>query len=104
MLAKLNEISHAESLDVSEEASQSIVQLSGGDMRKVLNVLESCALAHETITIANVYEVTGRPSPDDIDIIYEALTMEKFDKAMAAFMELKTRKSLSLDDVLGDLH
>jgi DNA polymerase III delta prime subunit len=35
-------------------------------MRKVLNILESCAMAYDEISIDTVYEVTGRPSPKEI--------------------------------------
>lgn len=49
------------------EAAESIVALSGGDMRKVLNILESCSLANKHITLQKVYDVTGRPSPYDIE-------------------------------------
>jgi replication factor C subunit 3/5 len=62
-----------ENLELDEDAAQSIVKLSGGDMRKVLNVLESCSLAHKHITLQDVYDVTGRPSPKDMETIYETL-------------------------------
>jgi replication factor C subunit 3/5 len=54
------------------------VRLSGGDMRKVLNILESCSLAYREITVQKIYEVTGRPSPEDIETIYTALTTEAY--------------------------
>jgi DNA polymerase III delta prime subunit len=49
-MSKLNEISDKENLRLDEAAAQSIVKISGGDMRKVLNILESCSLAHKHIT------------------------------------------------------
>jgi len=56
-----------EKLELDNEAANAIVYLSGGDMRKVLNILESCGLSHKTISAQIVYDVTGRPSPADID-------------------------------------
>ena len=73
-------------------------------MRKVLNILESCSLAHKTVTLDNVYDVTGRPSPTDVDQIYEALTMKRLNEALNQFMELKYSKSLSLEDIVGEIH
>ena len=61
---KLAEVTASEELTVDEKATQAIVRLSGGDMRKVLNILESCSLAYKTIPETKIYEVTGRPSPD----------------------------------------
>ena len=83
---------------------QAIVSLSGGDMRKVLNILESCALAYETISIETVYEVTGRPSPIEISSIFNWLTQEKFNVAFEKIMELKLRRSLTLDDIIKGIH
>ena len=51
-----------------------------------------------------MFDVTGRPSPSDIDTIYEALSMKKFNEAIQIFMTLKLQKSLALDDIVGELH
>lgn len=73
MLGKLNEVANAEQLNLQDGAAEAIVSLSGGDMRKVLNILESCSLAYKDIQLDKIYEVTGRPSPNDIKIIFDAL-------------------------------
>ena len=101
---KLAEVTAAEGLIVDEKASQAIVRLSGGDMRKVLNILESCSLAYKTIPVTKIYEVTGRPSPECIEEIYSALTTQDFKMAFDTFIELKTSKSLALEDILRELH
>ena len=49
MLGKLNEDAKAEQLNLEDGAAEAIVSLSGGDMRKVLNILESCSLAYKDI-------------------------------------------------------
>ena len=59
---------------MDEAASKAIVKLAGGDMRKVLNVLESCSLAYKTIPVQKIYDVTGKPAPEDVEAIYTALT------------------------------
>ena len=102
--AKLAEVTASEGLTLDEKASKAIVRLSGGDMRKVLNILESCSLAYKTIPESKIYEVTGRPSPEVIEQIYSALTMEKYQEAFNTFNELKTTKSLALDDIVRELH
>lgn len=89
MLIKLLEVSEKENLEVDDNAAAAIVKLSGGDMRKVLNVLESCSLAHKHITMKAVYEVTGRPSPDDVNFIFDALTNKRYNEALEGIVELK---------------
>ena len=73
VLTKLNEVALAENLELREGAAKSIVSLSGGDMRKVLNILESCSLAYKQIALEKIFEVTGRPSPKDMETVYECL-------------------------------
>ena len=73
-------------------------------MRKVLNILESCSLAHKKISKDNVFEVTGRPTPSDIDKLFEALNMMNYNEAYNVFVELKQTKSLAMEDMLRDIH
>ena len=63
-------------------AGEAIVSLSGGDMRKVLNILESCSLAYKDIKVAKIYEVTGRPSPSDMKTIFNALMKNTHSEAL----------------------
>lgn len=80
-MSKLNEVATAEELELEEGADQAIVSLSGGDMRKVLNILESCSLAYKKIPVEKIFEVTGRPSPADVKLIYDALSNKSFNEA-----------------------
>ena len=73
-------------------------------MRKVLNVLESCSLAHKHITLKDVYDVTGRPSPSDMERIYKSLNEDRFNEALSTVIEIKQVKSLALEDIMGELH
>lgn len=59
----LLDVAQKEELVLKDEPAKAIVSLSGGDMRKVLNILESCSLAYKDIKLEKIYEVTGRPSP-----------------------------------------
>lgn len=48
--------------------------------------------------------MTGRPSPEDIQTIYNTLTNDDFATATNKFNQLKISKSLALDDIVRDLH
>lgn len=103
-MSKLNEVATAEQLELTGGADKAIVRLSGGDMRKVLNILESCSLAYKTIPIEKVYEVTGRPSPQDIQSISNCLTNQEFTRAYDEILQIKKTKSLGVDDIVRDVH
>ena len=47
---KLMEVANHENKSLGGKSSRAIVSLSGGDMRKVLNILESCSLAYDEIS------------------------------------------------------
>lgn len=102
--AKLSEVCQNEQLVLDSEASKAIVKLAKGDMRKVMNILESCSLTYKEIPLAKIYEVTGRPSPTDVDQIFNALTNDDYRSALSLFNEVKTSKSLALEDIVRDLH
>ena len=98
------DIATSEAVELSDAGAQAIIKIRGGDMRKVLNILESCALSHKSIDAEIVYSVTGWPSSADINELFEALSQKDFNEVVALFMKKKKEKSLSLDDVIGELH
>jgi replication factor C subunit 3/5 len=104
VLSKLNEVANSEKLKLETGADKAIVSLSGGDMRKVLNILESCSLAYKQIPVTKIYEVTGRPSPQDISTIYTALTTQSFNGAMDLIWALSKEKSLAFEDIIREIH
>lgn len=73
-------------------------------MRKVLNILESCSLAYKKIPVDKIFEVTGRPSPDDVQLIYDSLSNKSFNEANETVLKLKLAKSLSVDDIVREVH
>lgn len=93
-----------ENLQLDPNAAQTIVKLSGGDMRKVLNVLESCSLSHKHISQQDVYDVTGRPSITDMESIFNALNQTRFNEALETVLQIKLVRSLALEDVMSELH
>ena len=61
-------------------------------------------MTYKDIPVAKIYEVTGRPSPVDIEEIYRLLTMEDYKTAYTGIMEIKVGKSLALEDIVRELH
>lgn len=102
---KLNEIAWAEQITLDRDAATAIVKLSEGDMRKVLNILESASMAHtEKVTIEDVYNCTGRPSPQEIDTIFESLLKDTMKASFEKILAIKIDRSLTLEDIVWDLH
>lgn len=66
------------SLKVTEDGKEALMTLSEGDMRRVLNVLQSTWLAYGSVTEENVYNCVGHPLPVDIKNIINWLLNEPF--------------------------
>lgn len=67
------------SLKVTEDGKQALMTLSGGDMRKVIGVLQSTWLAYGLVNEENVYNCVGHPLPSDIRSIVYWLLNEPYD-------------------------
>lgn len=67
IIPRLNYVIDAEGLRASEDGKRALVALSGGDMRKVINVLQSTWMAYKDVTEANVYTCVGHPQKMDIE-------------------------------------
>jgi replication factor C subunit 3/5 len=61
---------------MSEDGLKALLTLSGGDMRKVLNTLQSTWLAYRDVTEDNVYTCVGHPLRSDINSILNWLLNE----------------------------
>ncbi|KAH7825327.1 Replication factor C subunit 5, RFC5 [Monocercomonoides exilis] len=124
---RLKEISSLEGYTADDNALKSIVTLSGGDMRKALNTLQSVAMAtmpsplsqlssltsdasstpanqKAAITVDAVYQTAGKPNPRMIEeFIYFAMN-RPFEEAIEACWKLKEEGSHSLGDIISACH
>lgn len=60
-------------LKVSQDGKEALLRLAKGDMRKVINVLQSTWLAYKDVTEDNVYTCVGHPLRIDIENIIDWL-------------------------------
>lgn len=66
------------SVTVTEDGKKALLTLANGDMRKVLNVLQSTWLAFKNVTEDNVYTCVGHPLKTDIQNIVKWLLNDDF--------------------------
>jgi replication factor C subunit 3/5 len=105
IINSLKNISEKENLVISEKALQIIGQLSNGDLRKGINLLQSISMKSKNITESMCYEISGLPTKDNIDYIYNFLNNinlnfnEKFDN----LNNIIKNNGYTLDIVLKEL-
>jgi len=104
ILPRLEHVCKEEKIDIDEEGKQSLMRLAQGDMRKVLNILQSCNMAFGKVTEDNVYTCVGHPLRSDITNIANWALNEDFTTAYNQVNKLKTLKGLSLQDILAEVH
>ena len=88
-----------------------LLRLGKGDMRKVLNLLESSSMQRSSSEGAKpiidshlVYQVAGKPTPDDVDRIVESLFNSSLEESANAIGSLQLEKGLALADIVSELH
>ncbi|PJF17916.1 hypothetical protein PSACC_02206 [Paramicrosporidium saccamoebae] len=91
-----------EGLTIEETAKNAIIRLAGGDMRRILNVLQAAAAsADNVITEDCVYAVTAAPHPADLDRIFKTLLDQTdYAAALALLRQLQLSKGLALVDIV----
>jgi len=106
MIGRLRQIADAEQIAISQEAIEAIISLSGGDMRKCLNVLQSTALQSGApeVTVNLIYQTTGKPHPEDITQLLQWMLNESYATAYMRCWELKMSKGLALQDIAAEIH
>jgi replication factor C subunit 3/5 len=101
---RLEEIIATEKLNVTEDGIRALLRLSKGDMRKVLNVLQSTSMAFDVVNEENVYNCTGNPLPNLIREMVNWMLSLDFKEAYDKILEAKTERGIALQDILRDVH
>ncbi|KAJ1826016.1 Subunit of heteropentameric Replication factor C (RF-C), partial [Coemansia sp. RSA 2703] len=100
---RLDMIVEREQVDITSDGKDALIKLSGGDMRRVLNVLQACHAAYPRINSEEVYACTGQPSPDDIKRVVDWMLNDDFHVALSNIVNLKRDKGLALQDIITEL-
>jgi replication factor C subunit 3/5 len=105
IISSLKNISKKENLIISEKALQIIGQLSNGDLRKGINLLQSISMKSKNITESTCYEISGLPTKNDIDYIYNFLNNINlnFNEKIDNLNNIIKNNGYSLDIVLKEL-
>lgn len=100
---RLLEVAKAENCDISPDGVDAILSLSGGDMRRVLNLLQSTAMSADKVDGKSVYLTSGSPLPEDVDKILELLMNYSFKDATEEIGCMCASKGYALVDVLTEI-
>jgi len=109
---RVQQICAEENLNVTDDGIECIFKLAEGDMRKVVNMLQSISISRGNkqgiITTQNidsnfVYELTGNLHPDDIKIIIDTLMNADLQLGFATIQSIKQEKGIAIVGLLKEL-
>ncbi|XP_055387397.1 replication factor C subunit 5 isoform X2 [Condylostylus longicornis] len=104
ILPRLNLIIQNESLKATEDGKKALLALSKGDMRKVVNTLQSTSMAFDIVNEINVYTCVGHPLRSDIErILLSLMSSTEFEKCYNEITKIKADKALALEDILVEI-
>ncbi len=103
VVARLKWICQQEHCQYDEEALETIYEISEGDMRRAINILQAaCALGR--VTVEAVYKVVGLAHPREIREIIKLALDGRFTDARKKLRELMINYGLSGTDVIKQIH
>jgi replication factor C small subunit len=98
----ITEIAKNENLKIDDKAAERLFEISEGDCRRIINVLQSIASVKKDITEESIYEIVSMTKPSDIKLILEAAISGNFIKSREKLLETMLKQSLSgLDMIKG---
>ena len=103
MSGRLQHVIDQEKVDVTADGRAAILRLAGGDMRKVLNILQSTSMAFPTVNETNVCLSTGTATPADVQSMLDALLNEDFKTAYERINQLQMGQGIALTDLVTEL-
>ncbi|GJQ14244.1 hypothetical protein GpartN1_g6035.t1 [Galdieria partita] len=102
---RLEQIAEKEGVPVEKDALKTIIQLSQGDMRSCIHILQSTFLSSGKVTCSTVYENTGNPSNEEMEQILHWLTEEdEFVSCYEKLKKMKAERGFALIDILRQIH
>lgn len=103
VMARLAYIAKNEKVEYDEKALETIYDVTQGDMRKAINVLQA-ASAYGKVTVEAVYKVLGLAQPKEVREMINLALRGKFTDARNKLRELLINYGLSGEDIVKQVH
>lgn len=102
---RLKNVIIKENITIDLKAETSLLKLSQGDMRRSLNVLQSCKAAldnpNDEIDEDMIYDCIGAPKPNDIETVLDSILKDDWTTSFLTLDKFKKVQGLALIDLLS---
>jgi replication factor C small subunit len=96
----ITRIQKGENLEIDEKAAEALVYVSEGDLRKLINVLQSAAALGPKISEREIYDIASRARPKEVTAMLRYALEGDFQKARHELDTLMLNYGMSGEDVL----
>ncbi len=102
---KINFVITNENINITKDGINTIIKRSNGDMRKILNILQSTVLLNKKITSDVINECIGYPKQSEINDIIQTLLSDQNKLAIRDYLvNYIQSNSLSITDIISEIH
>jgi replication factor C subunit 3/5 len=107
-IKRINMVVTNENINIEQIAVQKIVELSEGDMRKSLNLIQSLHMINaqpenKLITTNMVYKLIGHPTEDDTNSIIKSLNEKTLNQIYQTLNHTQSQTNLSNQDIIREI-
>jgi replication factor C subunit 3/5 len=104
IIPRIEEIAKAENISITNGAINVIIRRSGGDMRKILNQMQSVSMAYDKINEHNVNVFFGYPSIETITLVMNEIIKKDFATAYKSITQIKRNEGLTIGEVVSEIY
>jgi replication factor C subunit 3/5 len=101
---RLRFVAESEKVQITDDGIKAILKLGKGDMRRILNVLQSAALTFPVIDARAVHLTTGDPLPQDMEYLVKTLMGARFQECVEVVEKMRIERGYSLVDIVREVH
>jgi replication factor C subunit 3/5 len=85
---------------LTQDGIDALLRVSKGDMRRILNIMQTCFTTFKCINEYAVYQITGQPSPQQIQEILNMTSMNSYLNLEKYLIE----NGLALNDIITSIY
>ncbi|KAL7567814.1 hypothetical protein ACA910_000565 [Epithemia clementina (nom. ined.)] len=101
--SRLEFVADEENVQLTNDGREAILRLSGGDMRRVLNLLQATSMSFPIVDERSVYLTSGSPLPQDVTEIMNILLNQTFAEATTELNVRCNTKGYALVDLIHEI-
>ncbi len=101
---RLKYIAEKEEVDLREDGLHAIFEISEGDLRKAINLLQSVAYLRKPVTRELVYKTAGVVYPERVDKLLKTAFAGKFEEARKMLLKILAEEGVSGSDLIREIY